>query len=109
MAVWLTAESAESTFSLLMQMYESVEQHDENIWQIHLLRTVFAGGVRQAEGWPRTVGLRSSLKGSTLLFCMIIIIIIHVCHGCMEQSLLLLAGSRQRSKVTSWFGGYFIG
>lgn len=42
--VLLTAESAESTLSLFMQMDESVEQHDENIWQIHLLRTVFAGG-----------------------------------------------------------------
>lgn len=31
-------------------MAKSVEQHYENIWQIHLLRTVFAGG-----GWQTKV------------------------------------------------------
>lgn len=42
--VLLTAESTESTIRLFMQMAESVERRYENIWQILLLCTVFAGG-----------------------------------------------------------------
>lgn len=37
-------------------MDESVEQHYENIWQIHPLCTVFAGGSWQTEGQPHIAG-----------------------------------------------------
>lgn len=112
--VLLTAEAAESTFSLFMQMDESVEQHYENIWQIHPLCTVFAGGSCRTEGQPRTVGLRSSQKvpKNNLHH--------QRHHGHPHRYKLLnpleeganassIVGFRQGSKVTSWLKGYLVG
>lgn len=72
------AESAESTLSLFMQMDESVVQHYKDIWQIHLLCTVFAGGSWQTEGQPQDTAPppMSPPKKTFFFFC-----IISVTHG----------------------------
>lgn len=96
----LTAKSAEPTLGLFMQMAESVEWRYENIWQIFLLCTVFAGGSWRT--WRSTASSRTLLLSLfQKIICIISVTMLFFFFCLLHHCRYKLINPEQEDAITS--------